>query len=189
MGSLDRVTLAFCAFGVISATIASPGAAGPRSEQVERCQLARFTVAVGPYISEATEQHTLALRLVSHAQRLCVLDGYPAVTFFDARGAMNFRIRHSGDQMISARPPIPVRVRPGGRAFVLVNKNACVEKSLRSATRMELRTPSGGSTSFTFPAQMPLAWRVPYSCLDARDPGQTITVSPFVPSVRAALNA
>lgn len=189
MARPDHLAVALCALGVGSAMLVSSGAAGPRSEQVGRCQLAGLVVAVGPYISEATEQHTLALQLVSHARRVCVLDGYPAVSFFDSRGTIDFRIRHGGDQMISPQPPTPVRVRPGGRAFVVVNKNACVETSLRSTSRLELRTPSGGSRSFTFPTHMLFRWRIPYSCLNADDPGQTITVSPFVASIRAALNA
>lgn len=188
MGHTGRITVALCALGVGSATLTAFGTAGRNSGQLERCQLARLAVSVGPYISEATEQHTLALQIVSHAQRWCVLDGYPGVRFFDARGAIDFRIRHGGDQMISTQPPLPVPMRPGGRAFLVLNKNACVGQSLRTATRMELRTPSGGSKSFTLPPHMPLPWRIPYSCRNANDPGQTITVSPFVGNVRAALN-
>ena len=188
MGLAGRMAVALCGLAIVSARLANAGIATPRSGNLERCRLEQMAVSVGPYVSEETEQHTLALRLVNHGQRSCVLDGYPSVRFFDARGALAFRIRHSGDQMISAHPPKPVRVRPGGEAFLVLNKNTCVGRSSRSATKLELQTPSGGSIFFTFPADTPFRWRIPYNCESANDPGQTITVSPFVPSVRAAMN-
>ncbi len=151
------------------------------------CAPPHVAVSLGPYVGEATEQHTLALRLVNRGDRVCILDGYPRLVLSDARGAIRFRITHRGDQMISARRPKPVRVYPGRAAFVVLNKNTCVGKSARAARTLELAT-SAGSVSFRFPKRMAFPWRVPTSCADAGDPGSTIAVSPFVPTLRAALN-
>ncbi len=150
--------------------------------------MGQLAVSIGPWISEATEQHTLALRLTQRGSGACTLDGFPRVILSDARGPIRFRIRHTGDQMISARPPRPVRLHPGVTAYLLLNKNACVAGSYRSATRIEIETPSNGAASFTFPARMPFPWRIPDFCTVAGDPGRVITVSAFVPNVRAAIN-
>ena len=155
------------------------------------CRMSQLGVSAGPYVSEATEQHTLALRLVNRGTQECVLYGYPRVTIHDARGLIPFRIRHDGDQMISARPAKPVDVRPGRSAFLLLNKNVCVDGASRAATTVELATPraaGSGVASFRFPRKMPFPYRIPDFCARADDPGSIITVSPFVPTVRAALN-
>ena len=154
------------------------------------CSMSQMAFSLGPYVSEATEQHTLALRLMNRG-RVCVLFGYPKATLYDARGEIPFRFRRGGDQMISARPPTPVIVQRGGSAFVLLNKNVCVNGSSRAATDIKLATPKvrgGGVGLLTFPRRMAFAWRVPDGCTDAADLGWVITISPFVPTVRAALS-
>jgi hypothetical protein len=52
--------------------------------------MSQFAVAIGPYVSEATQQRTLALRLVYRGDRMCVLNGYPRLTLYDARGVIPF---------------------------------------------------------------------------------------------------
>lgn len=149
------LTSAVC---LVSLLIASAGF-GARS--VAECRMSQLGVSAGPYVSEATEQHTLALRLVNRGRQGCVLYGYPRVTFHDARGLIPFRIRHGGDQIIPARAPKPVNVRPGGAAFLLLNKNVCVSGSSRAAVTVELatsRVPGSGVASFRFPRTMPFPW-------------------------------
>jgi hypothetical protein len=150
--------------------------------------MAQLAVSVGPWISEPTEQHTLAMRLVNRGSGVCVVDGYPRVTLSDSRGAIDFTIRDGGDQVISHRPPKPVRLQPGGTADLLLNKNVCVNGSRRAATKLELETPAGGATTYTFPAHMPFPWRIPDFCTAATDPGRIISVSPFVPTWQAAID-
>ena len=156
------------------------------------CRLSQFVVALGPYVSEEGQQHTLALRLINRAPRSCVLYGYPHVALDDETGAIPFPIRDGGDEMISARQPRRVVVRADGAAFVVLNKSACVRGVLpgsRAATRLRIRAPRGPSAevaSLVFPKQMPFRWRVPDYC-GKGDPVSIITVSPFAQTTRAAL--
>jgi len=181
------VTLTSALF--VSLLIAS-ASSGTRLAATAECHMSQLAVTAGPYISEAAEQHTLALRLVNYGKQVCVLDGYPRLTLYDTRGMIPFRIRVGGDQMISTRSPKLVRLQPGAAAFLLLNKNTCVNGFSRGATMLKIATPSApgtGVASFRFPPNMPYPWRIPDSCAKAIDPGSVITVSPFVPTVRAAL--
>jgi hypothetical protein len=158
-----------------------------RTAAVTPCRLSQFSVTLRPYISEPTEQHTLALRLVNLGDRACTLFGYPRTTFYDKRGLLRFRIKHGGDQMIPARTANPVRVRPGRSAFLVLNKNVCVSGATRGATMIRMstaQTTQGGSASFTGG----LSSRMPDFCREADDPGSVITESSFVSSLRAAFN-
>ncbi|HWT45853.1 MAG TPA: DUF4232 domain-containing protein [Vicinamibacterales bacterium] len=154
--------------------------------------MARFAVSAGPWISEATQQRTLALRLVNRGGTACVLDGYPRLTLYGTAGVIPFPVSHSGDQMISAGRPRAVTVRRHAAVFVVMNKSQCVRgatSSTQVTTRIEIRAPVGSneqSASMRFGAKTPFPWRIPTYC-GKGDPGSTLTVSPFVPAVRAAL--
>lgn len=156
------------------------------------CRLTQFAVSLGPYVSEATGQHTLALRLANRGSRTCVLDGYPRVTLYDTAGTIPFVIRDGGDQMIPSRRPRPLYVRPGGHAFVVMNKYRCdrgMVPGTRGTLRIELSSSTrAGSASITFedPHTIPRPYMIPDYC-GRGDPGSTLTVSPFVGTVRAAL--
>jgi hypothetical protein len=54
-----------------------------RSAPLATCRMSQFALALGPQISEATGQHTLALRLVNRGGKTCVVNGYPKVTTYD----------------------------------------------------------------------------------------------------------
>ena len=166
---------------------------GARSALRPQCRMSQFAVAVGPFVGEATQQRTLALRLVNRGKRLCVLEGYPRLTLYDGRGVIPFVVRHGGDQMISARRPKPVVVRASRSAFVLLNKNQCprgVTPDSRGTTRLKIgisRRPTAGVASLSFHRAMPGPWRRPAYC-GRGNSNSAITVSPFVPTLRAALN-
>jgi uncharacterized protein YceK len=155
------------------------------------CRLSQFDVSVGPYVSEATGQHTLALRLANRGSQTCAFDGYPRVTVYDAAGVIPFVITHH-DQMISSRLPKPVVVRPSGRAFVVINKYRCdsgaVPGTRTRRITISAATRAVGSASITFGDlhTIPMPYRVPDYC-GKGDPGSTLAVSPFVGTVRAAL--
>jgi hypothetical protein len=175
------------------ALLVAAAASQARSTDPAPCRLSQFAVLPGPYVSEGTGQHTLALRLTNRGSRTCVLDGYPRVALYDAAGAIPFVIGHGGDQMISSRPPRPVVVRPGGRAFVVLNKYRC-DRGAVPGTRVTRRiritsgAPATGSASISFGDQhaIPMPYRVPDYC-GKGDPGSKLAVSPFVGTVRAAL--
>ena len=154
------------------------------------CRLSQFAVSLGPYVSEETEQHTLALRLVNHGSRTCALAGYPRVRLLDRRGVIPFPIER-GDQMITHRPPKSVLVHPDGSAFVILNKNTCVNPVASSVARTTtvitigmLAVPS--VAVLKVPRRVPFPWRVPDYCGKGQV-GSTIAVSPFEPTVRDGL--
>jgi hypothetical protein len=123
----------------------------------------------------------------------CVLDGYPQVTLYDARRLIPFAVRRGGDQMISSKPPESVKVPAGGRAFVVINKYRCdrgAAPGSRGTRRIRISSgaPGTGSASISFgdrPA-IPMPYRIPDYC-GKGDPGSTLTVSPFVATVQAAI--
>jgi hypothetical protein len=177
----------------VSLLIAGASSGAP-SSSTATCQMSRFAVAVGPYVSEATQQRTLALRLVSHADRTCVVDGYPRLKLYDARGAIPFAIKYGGDQMISSRRPQRITVHRNSAVFVVLNKGQCadgVTPSTRATTRIVIRAAGGSTTtdavSIRFGSRIPMPWSIPAYC-GKQDPNSIITVSPFVRTVRAALN-
>lgn len=181
------------ALSVVSLVITT-GCAGARSGRAAaNCQMSQFSVSLGPYISEATEQRTLALRLLNRGGK-CELYGYPRVRLLDRRGVIPFSIKHADDQMITPRLPKPVVVRPGGSAFVILNKNTCVNAVSSSVARRTtvikvgmLGVPSVALAVLRLPRQVPFSWRVPDYCGKGQD-GSAIAVSPFEPTVRAGLN-
>jgi hypothetical protein len=163
---------------------ASSGVAG--SAPLAACHMSQFVLTLGPEISEATGQHTVSLRLVNREAASCVVNGYPRVTSYDRAGPIPFAIRHGGDQMITSRAPARVIVRPGRAAFVLLNHYRCDLGGLRSATTVRIGLPGT--------QRIATAWikiTDPYKRLDycgKGDPGSTLTVSPFEPTLRAALS-
>jgi len=185
---MARTWILASALSVVSLAIVV-GCMGARTAE---CRMSQFSVSLGPYVSEATEQHTLALRLVNRGSRTCALDGYPRVRLLDGRGVIPFRIKHGHDQMITTQPPKPVVVRHGGSAFMILNKNACVNavpSSVgRSTTEIKvgmLGVPNAGVLNV--PRRVPFPWRVPEYCGKGQV-GSIIAVSPFEPTVRAGLN-
>ena len=156
-----------------------------RSAPLATCRMSQFALAFGPQISEATGQHTLALRLVNRGAKSCVVNGYPKVTSYDRAGSIPFPIRYRGDQMITSHAPARVVVRPDRAAFVLLNHYRCDLGSLRSATTVRIGLPGARPA-----AAASIKITDPYRRLDycgKGDPGSTLTLSPFEPTLRAAL--
>jgi hypothetical protein len=132
-------------------------------------------------ISEATGQHTLALRLGNRGRTACVLYGYPKFELRDRRGTIPFRISHGGDQMVTARPPTRVLVRARGAAFVVLNRYRCDLEDRGSARSVRLAFRRGGSA---LESSIPRGW---IQWCGKGDPGSWVSVSPYEPSVRAGL--
>ena len=113
---------------------------------VRNCREVAFRLTGGSNVlSEPSGQHSLALRLRNRGQNTCVLYGYPRIELRDRRGTLPFRISHETDQVIRARPPIPVVVRPGSVAWVVVNKYRCDLGDLRQARSLRLAFRRDGS--------------------------------------------
>jgi hypothetical protein len=147
------------------------------------CRIQQFAVAMGPLISEATGQHTLALRLINHGSS-CTLFGPPALWFEDARGRIPFRLRAGRDQMIAATYALTVQVRRDGSAWVVLNHYRCDLGDKRAAGVIRIGLAGAAYTNTVRVAIHNPYRRVAYC--GAGDPGSTITVAPFEPTLAAA---
>jgi hypothetical protein len=141
------------------------------------CRLSQFAVRLGPDVSEKTGQHTVMLRLVNRGRRACVFDGYPRIRTYDRVGLIPFAITHRGDQMVTSRPPSRVVVRPQRAAWVAVNHYRCDLGEVRAATTLRI---DKAVITLLDPYQ-----RLAYC--GKGDPGSTLAVSPFEPTLRATL--
>ena len=165
--------------GLTAGAEAFVGRAARRSTQLlaAACDVGRFTITLGPEVTEATGQHTLALRLRNNGGA-CFFDGYPSVTLLDRHGAIPFVISHRGDQMVTNRPPRRFVVARGGAAFVVMNQYRCDLGDRRTANVVRL----GSGATFRIANR----WRKPHYC-GRGDPGSTLAVAPFVPTLHAGL--
>jgi hypothetical protein len=149
------------------------------------CRIQQFTVSFGRRISEATGQHTLALRLTNHGSG-CTLYGVPAMWFDDAQGRIPFEVRRGTDQMIAAPYALPVQVRRRGSAWVVINHYRCDLGPKRAANVIRI-----GLQDAAYPDTITVKVSNPYSMVDycgKGDPGSTITVAPFEPTLLAAFH-
>jgi hypothetical protein len=163
--------------------LAQASQGGPAAEVRPSCRASDFSIAVGFAISPATGQNPLTLRLKNRGPSACVLFGYPTISLADRRGAIPFAIRRGGDQMVTARRPTRVLVRPRGSVFVLLNKYRCDAGDRRLARTLRLGFPR--DTSHRLSLTMPQYPRMGY-CGQC-DAGSTVATSPFEPSLEAAL--
>jgi hypothetical protein len=148
------------------------------------CQPASLQLALGPQVSEATQQDTVLFTLTNISGAGCDLQGYPGVSPLDKRGLpLPFHVRWGGDQMLTASPPVLVPLRPGGIAYLGVNKNACVGHAYDEAHVFRVIPPNDYQPLSVTTRRYPV---LDY-CL-ADDPGHTLDVSPVEPSLRDVLS-
>lgn len=171
--------------GLLVPVCVAAGAARGAHAVLPSCHTSQFTVRFGPLVSEATGQHTITLRLINRGRRACVVVGYPKISVYDRAGPIPFAITHDGDQMVTARRPKPIIVRHGRAAFVVLNHYRCDRGDVRTAAILRIGigrvTQSGMATiQMTDPDR-----RLDYC--GRGDPGSTLAVSPFVPTLRAGL--
>jgi hypothetical protein len=148
------------------------------------CRIGQFSAGVGPGISEATGQHTLALRLTNHG-RACTLLGRPALWFADARGRIPFELRGGTDQMIRASYALPVRVGAGHDAWVVINHYRCDLGVKRAAGSIRIGLQDAAYAN-SIKIRLHSPQQVDYC--GRGDPGSTIIVAPFEPTLNAALH-
>jgi hypothetical protein len=135
-------------------------------------------------ISEPTGQHSLALQLKNRGQQSCRIFGYPSIRFRDRAGPIPFVIRHGGDQVVTSRSPVRVLVRPGRSAYAVLNKYRCDLGDLRAARTLRLALPGAPASENVTITVKPVGW-IQYC--GRGDPGSTVSVSPFEPSLAAAI--
>jgi hypothetical protein len=160
------------------------GAKQPRPMRGRSCRMAGLGLALGPEVSAATGQRPLSVRLINRGPNPCVLYGYPTIELRDRAGTIPFSIRRGGDQMVTSERPQRVLVPVGQDAFVVLNKYRCDRGNIRAARILRLGLPGASPAGHTSIAIRLREW-IQYC--GKGDPGSTVTVSPFEPTLRAAL--
>jgi hypothetical protein len=127
-------------------------------------------------VSAMTMQSPTLIDLKNTSSSACVVDGYPIVRYLDAANrVVDYDYQDTGDQEVTPRPPQRVMVPGGATAYVLVNRNACVQYTGDS---------DGTVLSLTLPGD-PIAILQPRATSRAcppGDPGHTLHISPIEPS-------
>jgi hypothetical protein len=101
-----------------ASTQAGVGVPAPALLYPHRCRPSQIAIAESAQISPATGQNPISIALTNEGTEVCLLYGYPTVALLDASGKrLPFRISHSGDQMITSRRPVAVRLAPRQSAF------------------------------------------------------------------------
>jgi Protein of unknown function (DUF4232) len=160
------------------------GAEQRHPTQARSCRIAVLALVLGPEVNAATGQHPLSVRLINRGPSPCLLYGYPTIELRDRAGTIPFSIRHGGDQMVTSERPKRVVVRTGEGAFVVLNKYRCDRGDVRAARILRLRLPGASPAGRASIAIRPRGW-IQYC--GKGDPGSTVSVSPFEPTLRAAL--
>jgi hypothetical protein len=144
------------------------------------CWPAQLRLALGPRVSEATQQDTAVLVLTNASAAGCDLRGYPRVALSGSGGALlPFSYRRGGDQMLTGAAPALVPLRPGGGAYFAINKVTCAMHESDVARRIQV-IPPGGHRALSYAVR-----RFPtLGYCQAGDPGHTIDLTPIEPSLR-----
>ena len=151
---------------------------------VAGCAAGGLALKLGVRVVPKTMQLPLRLELVNRGGAPCTLEGYPRVQLRSSSGALYaFSYREHGDAEVTARRPALVTLRPGGGAWVLLNKTPCIGNvDGRLARQVWLMAP--GTTGFL---RLPLGNIVLFDYCGAGDPGHTIDVSPLEPTAGATV--
>jgi hypothetical protein len=143
------------------------------------CRISQMRLAIGPLVSEKTEQHTATVTLTNLAPLPCGLDGYPKIKLFDSRGrVLPFIYSHRGDQMLTGAPPTSLHLEPKASAYFAFNKIACVTFADRYAQTLRVMLPGS-------PVNRSIQLRPHDRLIDycqGSDTFRTVTVSAVVPT-------
>jgi Domain of unknown function (DUF4232) len=134
-------------------------------------------------VGEATGQNTLAMRLTNRRTMSCLLDGYPVLALYDSHGRIPFTIYHGGDQMVTSGKPSRVVVAPGRTGVIVINKYRCDIGTKRITSELSIGLSGVARKTIAYPPGHGV-----FGYCGSGDPGSTISVSPFEPSLRDALS-
>ena len=178
----------FLALGMLVSVLAGCSGTGSADHSAGApappCRAGALSLGYGPQLSPMTEEHGDWYTLTNRGPSACVLDGYPAVTLYDARGTrLRFHYSSKHSEFITSAPPRAVIVRSGASAWILVAKNACILRSDQGAARIRITLPGQRHASVSGPsAGGPAGVSNLDHCRDPHDPGQTVAVSPIEPT-------
>lgn len=156
----------------------------PRSSATA-CRTSQLRLAVGPLVSEMTQQNTLVLVLRNVSKMTCDLRGYPRIELLDRHGSpLPFSYRDRGDEELTGLPTTIVPLAGAADAYLAINRNTCVELSNTVPTRIGV-TPPGQTRRITLRLR-----RYPImSYCPPGDPGNTVDITPIERTLAAVFAA
>lgn len=164
-----------------------PASARSESDAVRPtpCRPSQLRIGNGAQVSPATGQNPLSIVLTNRSAKPCVVKGYPTLALMEAHGKrLPFRVSHSGDQMVTSRPPVAVRILRRRSAFFVLNKYRCDLGNLNVAKKLRVALP-GVDTSARLTVAIPTYPVIAYC--GRNDPGSVVTISPIEPTLADAL--
>lgn len=164
-------------------SLLAAGESGAHDAGAPACRLSQLALSVGQEVSAATGHNPFTIHLTNRGSRSCVVNGYPAISFRDGRGALPFAVNYRGDQQVTSRAPRPVLIRPGRSAFVALQKYRCDLGYVRFASTMRLALPGGVPRAGTVVDLRSLRGRI--ALCRGGWTVNAVSVSPFVPSIAA----
>ncbi|HLW93781.1 MAG TPA: DUF4232 domain-containing protein [Solirubrobacteraceae bacterium] len=174
----SRLAAAALAVAALAALAGSSAGASVKS-----CTASSLALRQGPLVVPKTMQLPLLLELVNDGRSACTIVGYPRIVLLSAGGTVfPFAYRDGGDEEVTSRRPAAVTLRPGGVAFVLLNKSPCIGNVNGRLARQVRLTPPGTSATL---ALRDLRGLFPDYCA-AGDPGHRVDVSPIEASLTGA---
>ena len=159
---------------------AASGTAKSSSPALAACGPATLGIQQGPRLSPASGEHGLIIAISTKAPP-CTVAGYPTIKFLAKDAPIPFTYVFGKGQYVTHRRPQPVTVGGGKVAYFLVAKYRCDMGVTEGADGMTLLLPGQGT--MVTPPRTWLIFSIDYCTGGANDPGNTIEVSPFEPSV------
>lgn len=125
---------------------------------LERCAPAQLHLSRGELLSAATEQEPQLLWLTNRSTTECALTGYPRLELLTAHGTpVRVPVCDLGDREIRPSTPAAVIVRPGQRAYFVLNKGACELGETTQGVRVSVSLPGSRAGVLTASLQRPYA--------------------------------
>lgn len=147
------------------------------------CSPTGLSLSWGGEVSEATQQHSLALNLKNVSGETCHLDGYPGISFVDTTAReLPLTYRRGGDQMVTSSPPANVNLPADSTAYVLLNQMACEFSTKDMAVALHLIPPN--ATSSLELGYDQINGSIMAYC-GTGDPGSVLDISPVEPTAGA----
>lgn len=173
----------FLAAAALTVALLASYASTSVGAQDKGCATSALSLHQGPRVVPHTMQLPLMLEIVNDGHSACTLAGYPRIALLSSRGRVYpFTYRDAGDVEVTGHRPSTVTLRPGGHAFVLINKSPCIATVQGQLVRQVRLMPPGSTGALALRS----LGGVLLDYCGTGDPGHRVDVSPIVASVSAA---
>jgi hypothetical protein len=144
-------TLAIVALIAATGTLIASGSVSSAATSGQPGPCTTYEVlAIGPQVSPATQEQALTLKLTNPNKKSCVVDSYPTLMFWTAKGqVIEFKYSHTatGGYEITKAPPKRLMLKSHHSAYVLVAKSTCVGSEGLKAASVGISVPWADSST------------------------------------------